>query len=63
MTCRAHWTAETMGGTCYACVPGGATQRREALKLGINLLMYSLTANYKKDQAHVRQLMKDGRLE
>lgn len=46
-----------------ACVPGGERQRREALKLGINLVMYSLTANYKKDQAHVVALKKQGRLE
>ncbi len=51
------------GRPVHPCVPGGEAQRREALKLGINLLLYSLTANYKKDQAHVRQLMKEGRLE
>jgi hypothetical protein len=45
------------------CVPGGESQRREAIKLGINLVLYALTSNYKKDQAHVRQLMKEGRLE
>jgi hypothetical protein len=44
-------------------VPGGETQRREAIKLGINLVVYALTANYKRDQAHVKQLMKEGRLE
>ncbi|MBW1877096.1 MAG: DUF4159 domain-containing protein [Deltaproteobacteria bacterium] len=47
----------------YPVVPGGEWQRREAVKLGINLILYALTANYKKDQAHVRQLMLDGRLE
>lgn len=47
----------------HACVPGGERQRREAIKLGINLVLYSLTANYKKDQAHVRELMKLQRLE
>ncbi|MEZ4322465.1 MAG: DUF4159 domain-containing protein [Myxococcota bacterium] len=46
-----------------ACVPGGEHQRRESLKLGINLVMYSLTANYKKDQAHVVALKRQGRLE
>ncbi len=51
------------GRSANSCVPGGERQRREAIKLGINLVMYSLTANYKKDQAHVRQLMKEGRLE
>ncbi|MBX2804005.1 MAG: DUF4159 domain-containing protein [Myxococcales bacterium] len=51
------------GRPVHSCVPGGEHQRREALKLGINLVMYSLTANYKKDQAHVRALMREGRLE
>jgi hypothetical protein len=47
----------------YPVVPGGEWQRREAVKLGINLILYAVTANYKKDQAHVRRLMLDGRLE
>jgi hypothetical protein len=47
----------------FSCVPGGERQRREAIKLGVNLVMYSLTANYKKDQAHVTELMREGRLE
>lgn len=47
----------------HACVPGGENQRREAVKLAINLVMYALTSNYKHDQAHVRQLMQEGRLE
>lgn len=47
----------------HPCVPGGEVQRREGVKLGINLVMYALTANYKRDQAHVRQLMLEGRLE
>ncbi len=46
----------------YPVVPGGAWQRREALKLGINLVLYSLTANYKHDTAHVLELMREGRL-
>jgi hypothetical protein len=51
------------GRPAEPCVPGGETQRREAVKLGINLIVYALTANYKRDQAHVKQLMKEGRLE
>ena len=51
------------GRDAHSVVPDGARQRREALKLGINLFLYALTANYKKDQAHVRQLMREGRLE
>ena len=41
----------------------GEDQRREAVKLGINLVLYSLTSNYKHDQAHVAELMREGRLE
>jgi hypothetical protein len=41
----------------HAVVPGGEPQRREAVKLGINLMMYALTANYKKDQVHVKELI------
>jgi hypothetical protein len=51
------------GRFVQACVPGGEGQRREALKLGINLVVYSLTANYKKDQAHVKRLIETGRME
>lgn len=47
----------------YPVVPGGEWQRREGIKLGINLVLYALTSNYKLDQAHVRQLMLEGRLE
>lgn len=45
------------------CIPGGESQRHEAIKLAINLIMYALTSNYKHDQAHVRALMDAGRIE
>ena len=51
------------GTDLHPVVPGGAAQRREAKKLGINLVMYSMTSNYKHDQAHVAELMRDGKLE
>lgn len=50
------------GSYLYPCVPDGERQRREAIKVGINVMMYALTANYKNDQAHIRQLMLDRRL-
>jgi hypothetical protein len=43
--------------------PGGEEQRRSAIKLGINLVMYCITSDYKKDQAHVKALMDDHRLQ
>jgi hypothetical protein len=51
------------GANRNACVPDGESQRREAVKLGVNIVMYALTSNYKQDQAHVDQLMREGRLE
>jgi len=51
------------GRNAFPVLPGGARQRREAIKLGVNLALYALTSNYKKDIAHVRELMADGRLE
>lgn len=50
------------GRYVHACVPNGETQRREAVKVGINALMYALTSNYKSDQAHVRQLLIERRI-
>jgi len=47
----------------FPVVPNGELQRKEAVKLGVNLVMYSLTSNYKHDQAHVLELMRDGKLE
>lgn len=46
----------------FPVTPGGSFQRREALKLGVNLVLYSLTSNYKHDMAHVMELMREGRL-
>ncbi len=51
------------GRDAYPVVPGGSLQRRESVKLGINLVLYALTSNYKKDITHVRKLMEDGRIE
>jgi hypothetical protein len=32
-------------------------QREMALRGGVNLVMYTLTGNYKSDQVHVRDLL------
>ena len=47
----------------YTVIPDGEFQRREAVKLAINMIMYALTSNYKHDQAHVKELIEDGRLD
>lgn len=46
------WFRDPMGNWSYPCVPGGEAQRLEAFKLGINLVMYALATDYKKDQIH-----------
>lgn len=51
------------GSDRLPCSPGGEDQRREAIKLSINLVMYALSSNYKQDQAHVNELMREGRIE
>jgi hypothetical protein len=51
------WAADRNGEPLYPLVPGGARQRELALRGGINLVMYTLTGNYKSDQVHVRDLL------
>ena len=40
-----------------ARLPAAARQREMALRGGVNLVMYTLTGNYKADQVHVRDLL------
>jgi len=46
------WSEDEFGKWEYECVPGGESQRELAIRLGINMVLYSLTGNYKKDQIH-----------
>ena len=38
-------------------IPGGPRQREMALRGGVNLVMYTLTGNYKADQVHAKDLL------
>jgi hypothetical protein len=51
------WAVGTDGRPLYTLTPGGARQRELALRGGVNLVMYTLTGNYKSDQVHVRDLL------
>ncbi len=53
----AAWASTSDGEPLYPLVPGGARQRELALRGGINLVMYTLTGNYKADTVHVRDLL------
>ena len=41
----------------FPVVPGGERQREMAFRFGVNLVMYTLTGNYKSDQVHVPAIL------
>ncbi|HUK08146.1 MAG TPA: DUF4159 domain-containing protein [Stellaceae bacterium] len=51
------WAEDQSGRPLYAVVPGGDEQREQAFRFGINLVMYTLTGNYKTDQVHVPAIL------
>lgn len=46
------WARDNFGNWEFDVVPGGVGQREKAFRLGINIIMYALTGNYKQDQVH-----------
>ncbi len=53
----AAWATDEAGRPLAAVSPGGARQREFANRFGVNLVMYTLTGNYKSDQVHVPALL------
>jgi len=53
----AAWAMDESGRPLYPVVPGGERQREMAFRFGINLVMYTLTGNYKADQVHVPAIL------
>jgi hypothetical protein len=53
----AAWARDESGRPIAALQPGGYRQRELALRFGVNLVMYTLTGNYKSDQVHVPALL------
>lgn len=53
----AGWASGPSGESLFPLMPGGERQHELALRGGINLVMYTLTGNYKSDQVHVRDLL------
>ncbi|MFQ5903567.1 MAG: DUF4159 domain-containing protein [Candidatus Binatia bacterium] len=47
------WERDQLGNWVNPCTPGGEEQRRDAFHLGINLILYAMTENYKEDLIHV----------
>jgi hypothetical protein len=46
------WSRDRFGRWVNECTPGGESQRVLAFKTGINIVVYSLTSDYKKDVIH-----------
>ena len=53
----AAWAQDDAGRPLAAVVPGGERQREIAMRFGVNLVMYTLTGNYKTDQVHVNSIL------
>lgn len=53
----AAWAEDDNQRPLAAVVPGGERQREMALRFGVNLVMYTLTGNYKTDQVHVEHIL------
>ncbi|TVM03890.1 MAG: hypothetical protein CV087_02970 [Candidatus Brocadia sp. WS118] len=52
------WAKDPLGTWEYQVTPGGETQRSMAFRLGINIIMYALTGDYKQDQVHLPFILK-----
>ena len=53
----AAWAMDADERHLFAVVPGGERQREMAYRFGINLVMYTLTGNYKSDQVHMPAIL------
>ncbi|MFQ5765406.1 MAG: DUF4159 domain-containing protein, partial [Rhodospirillales bacterium] len=54
----AAWALDETQRPLYPVVPGGERQREMAFRFGVNLVMYTLTGNYKADQVHLPSILK-----
>ena len=54
----AAWAVSPSGQPLLPVTPGGARQREYAYRAGINIVMYTLTGNYKADQVHLPTILK-----
>ncbi len=51
------WAVDRSGRGTLPVSPGGEAQRELAFRLGVNLVMYALTGNYKDDGVHLNDIM------
>lgn len=53
----AAWAMDDKGEPLNAIIPNSDRQREFAFRVGVNMVMYALTGNYKTDQVHVPILL------
>ncbi len=53
----AAWALDDANRPQFPVVPGGEEQREMAYRVGVNIVMYALTGNYKADQVHIPALL------
>ena len=53
----AAWALDDNGQPLNAIIPNNDRQREYAFRVGVNMVMYALTGNYKTDQVHVPALL------
>jgi hypothetical protein len=46
------WSRDGFGKWVHECVPDGDSQRDSAFRMGVNIVIYSLTSDYKRDLIH-----------
>ncbi|GGB34755.1 RNA-binding protein [Roseibium aquae] len=51
------WAIDDSGNFMFPTVPNDIAQRDYAFRSGVNIVMYSLTGNYKADQVHIPALL------
>ncbi len=53
----AAWANDENARPAFPVIPGGDRQREIAYRVGVNIVMYTLTGNYKADQVHIPALL------
>ena len=51
------WAIDNQNRSLFATVPASPGQREYAFRVGVNIVMYTITGNYKADQVHIPALL------
>lgn len=51
------WSKNKLGHWNYDMIGSGPRQRTQSIRLGVNIIMYSLTLDYKKDLVHLPTIL------